>query len=106
MSKVPDIDTVKPHEMSVMKSMCGTCPFSEHGCKEVRARVMTRIIDKSQHCHSTGHLSTTGTHATHLCRGARDQQLIVMHRLGVIEAPTDEAWTKAWTAMVNEGSRS
>jgi len=33
-----------------------------------------------------------GRQETHLCRGTRDRQIELMHRLGVIPEPTDEAW--------------
>lgn len=84
----------QPHQMPVMKARCKTCPFNEDGCKSVRAAVLSRITDGSQHCHSSG-----WPEGTHLCRGARDVQLQWMHRLGVISEPTDEAWNKAWEAM-------
>jgi len=36
-----------------------------------------------------------GTQGTHLCRGARDMQLTILHRLGLIAEPTDEAFKEA-----------
>lgn len=45
--------------------------------------------EASQICH---HPRLHGHTETHLCRGARDHQLVVFHRMGVIDAPTDEAW--------------
>lgn len=51
------------------------------------------LIEASQTCHSTGVVH--GKSDTHLCRGARDFQIQIFHRLGVISSPTDEAWTDA-----------
>jgi hypothetical protein len=49
------------------------------------------LTEASQICH---HPHLHGKPETHLCRGARDFQLQIFHRLGVIEAPTDKAWRK------------
>lgn len=42
-------------------------------------------------CH---HQTLNNKSATHLCRGARDFQLQIFHRLGLLEEPTDECWGK------------
>jgi hypothetical protein len=47
------------------------------------------IIEASQICH---HPLLSGKKETHICRGARDFQLEIFYRLGVIDSPTDEAW--------------
>lgn len=85
-----------PHLMPVMKARCKTCPFNEHGAKDVEAAVTARLLSCSQHCHGSGHPAINGKDATHLCRGARDYQLQIMYRLGFISAPTDEAWNERW----------
>lgn len=73
-----------------MPSKCSTCPFLPSGDSVVRKRVTRRIIeDSSQVCH---HPALSGKPQTHICRGARDIQLTVMHALGAIKAPTDKAW--------------
>ncbi|WP_036488107.1 hypothetical protein [Myxosarcina sp. GI1] len=67
---------------------CKTCPFNDDGCIDIRNTVIRRILteEKSQVCH--------GTNNKTLCRGARDYQQQIYFRLGVLEAPTDEAWDK------------
>lgn len=72
-----------------MPEKCKTCPFrDENRDTGIAAAVTERVLsDGSQVCHSTG-----WPKGTKLCRGARDVQLQVMYRLGVISAPTDAAW--------------
>jgi hypothetical protein len=53
----------------------------------MHARVLT---EASQICH---HPVLYGKKETQLCRGARNFQLQVFYRLGVLDASTDEAWT-------------
>ena len=72
-----------------MQAMCKTCPFADDGDMAVRVSVMSRLMKASQHCHSTG-----WPKATHLCRGARDHQLMIFYCLGFLDEPTDEAWVK------------
>jgi hypothetical protein len=80
----------------VMKKKCTTCPFHRRDKIEielantVEVRCMTQ---GSQICH---HPVLSGKEQDHLCRGARDYQLSIFYRLGVIKAETDEAWDKAW----------
>lgn len=76
----------------VMKTKCVTCPFGPNGDRQVRTSVESRLLQASQNCH---HPRAKGKRETHLCRGARDWQLQVMHRLGVIAEPTDQAWDVA-----------
>lgn len=81
---------MKTAHMPVMSASCPTCPFGPHGDLGVRAKVEERCTSQgSQICH---HPRLHGRKETHLCRGARNHQLVIYHRLGVIEAPTDEAW--------------
>jgi hypothetical protein len=84
---------VMPRNMPVMTGRCKTCPFNANGNIELRTRISLRILtDSSQTCHSTG--VVFGRADTHLCRGARDLQLTVLHRIGFLPAPTDEAWAE------------
>lgn len=85
--------------MPVKKIMCESCPFGPNGCQEVRATVEERLFQVSQTCHSTG--AVHGKKDTHVCRGARNFQLQILHRLGFLESPSDEAWEK----RANELSR-
>lgn len=82
----------------VMASKCATCPFGPNGDQEIRATVESRALTASQICH---HPRTKGKRETHLCRGSRDLQLGIMAALGVIGAPTDEAWS-ARVALLRE----
>jgi hypothetical protein len=82
--------------MPVMKRQCATCPFrtDDHG-RHPDVKLVNRIQDQclneaSQICH---HPALEGKPETHLCRGARDFQLTIFHRMGVISEPTDTAWS-------------
>lgn len=77
----------------VMASMCASCPFREGGDIHLRNQVLSRTILKaSQICH---HPALSGKKQTHLCRGARDEQLTILHRLGMLPEPTDKAFAEA-----------
>lgn len=83
-----------------MRAQCATCPFRPDSPYKYLVPDLTTcaLTEASRICHSTG--SNNAIHrrtgkAPRLCRGARDQQLQFFHALGVIEAPTDEAWAKA-----------
>ncbi len=78
--------------MLVNPKKCKTCPFQEDGCQEIRRAVEERCMTVgSQTCH--------GTNDTTLCRGARDRQIVLFHRLGVLTAPTEQAWNEAMQAL-------
>ena len=77
----------------VMPAMCESCPFREGGDVQLRNAVMSRtILQASQICH---HPRVHGTKETHLCRGARDEQLTILYRLGMLSEPTDAAFAEA-----------
>lgn len=89
-------------QLPVRKTNCKTCPFrrkSEGGWEEVQPLLAERaILEGTPICHSTGRALVRHDGEklkAHICRGARDLQLKVFHRLGVITAPTDEAWAAA-----------
>lgn len=82
----------------VMLAKCATCPFGKNGDQRVKIRVINRLHKNSQFCH---HPRLSGSKETHLCRGARDEQLTLMHRLGVLEQPTDQAWDEARIRLEN-----
>jgi hypothetical protein len=76
-----------------MAEKCASCPFREGGDKELANRVLARtILQASQICH---HPALYGKKQTHLCRGARDEQLTILHRMGLIPEPTDRAFMEA-----------
>lgn len=74
---------------SVMNSKCWSCPFVID--LSLSHQIMNRCLESSQVCH---HPRLSGKKETHLCRGARDYQLEIFHRLGIISEPTDESWSK------------
>lgn len=74
----------------VMPAKCASCPFGPDGDMELRNKVMERtILTASQICH---HPRLHGKKETHLCRGARDEQLTILYRLGWIPEATDAAF--------------
>ena len=78
-----------------MKNKCETCPFHRRHIGEIELANMVeqRYLTKaSQICH---HPSLFGKKETHLCRGARDYQLTIFYRLGIIKTETDKAWNEA-----------
>lgn len=80
--------------------MCGTCPFREGSPHAELAPILAEaaVTNGNRICHSTGGNNAinrrTGNPAR-ICRGARDVQLKHFHALGVLNAPTDEAWADA-----------
>jgi hypothetical protein len=82
----------------VCRVMCKTCPFRKNSPYAALARDLTisALTQSSRICHSTG--SSAIHHHTgkprRLCRGARNQQLQLFYRLGVIDAATDAAWNR------------
>ena len=83
---------LKTQTRRVMTAMCASCPFREGGDIELRNQVMSRtILQASQICH---HPSLSGKKQTHLCRGARNEQLTILYRLGMLPEPTDKAFAE------------
>ncbi len=88
---------VKTKLIPVRPKKCATCPFrvgSEYA-NLADGLAESALKDGSRICHSTG-ANNAINHRTgkppRPCRGARDIQLQVMAAMGVIAAPTDEAW--------------
>ena len=80
--------------MIVNKSRCKTCMFNEGGCLRTRASVEKRVLTQaSQICHHTDKT---------LCKGARDFQIQIFHRLGILSEPTQEAWDETMKTMQNK----
>jgi hypothetical protein len=79
----------KTAPIPVMTVKCVTCPFRDSADRRLRANLQARLLERSQLCH---HPMLHKKRLTHLCRGARDEQLTIMYRLGVLEQPTDQAW--------------
>ncbi|MCB1807751.1 MAG: hypothetical protein KDJ99_22125 [Candidatus Competibacteraceae bacterium] len=82
----------------VMPRQCPTCPFNTDAKGRYRdpaliAKLMQQVLSSaSQICH---HPRLDGKQETHICRGARDFQLKILHQTGLLNAPTDEAWQQA-----------
>jgi len=76
--------------MPVMLARCKSCPFGMPPSDSLRRSIEARLMEVSQTCHSTG--VVYGKPDTHLCRGARDLQLALFHRIGFLAEPTDAAW--------------
>lgn len=79
---------------------CATCPFHDAGWVQLRDFLTHRALeDRSPLCHQSGpgalKKGPQWLPKPHICRGARDLQLQVFHRFGMIDAPTDEAWQAA-----------
>lgn len=73
-----------------MPAKCASCPFNDSGDIELRNKVIERTsLNASQICH---HPRLINKKETHLCRGARDMQLTILYRLGLIPEPTDESF--------------
>lgn len=84
------------------KSLCATCPFRAGSPYTDLAPMLAQsAMKESRICHSTGSNAInrrTGI-KPHLCRGARQVQLTVMHQMGVIDHPTDAAWNRKRVEM-------
>ena len=88
------------------KTMCSTCPFREGSPTECLKSFLIEqaLTVSSRICHSTGgntviHPRSKTNVPAQICRGARDVQLQLFHSLGILEAPTDEAWNKSVELM-------
>lgn len=76
-------------------TMCATCPWRE-GSPYAYLRPALEE-DSARHtriCHSTGNnaINPRTGKLSMACRGSRNFQLDLMYGLGMIKAPTDEAW--------------
>jgi len=82
----------------VMSKQCKTCPFrkdkqGKHRDNKLVARIQIQSLKEgNQICHRP---RLEGKTETHLCRGARDYQLEIFHRLGILDEPTDKCWAEA-----------
>lgn len=85
-------------DFPVMAAQCPSYPFhvdeeGRHPDARLVSEIQHRCLTESSHiCH---HPRKHGQPETHLCRGARDFQLQIFHRWGLLESPTDEDWERA-----------
>ena len=83
----------------VRKAKCPTCPFrtderGRHRDPHLVGRIQEQCLKKaSQICH---HPALYGKPQTYLCRGARDFQLEIFYRLGLLKEPSDAAWKRVY----------
>lgn len=88
---------MKSQDVPLRKTMCATCPFRAGSPYASLVPSLTQsAMNEVRICHSTGSNAInrrTGI-APHICRGARQVQLKLMHGLRVIAAPTDRAWNE------------
>ena len=77
---------------SVRAARCATCPFRPGGDPELANRIRAGMFEGSQICPPP---RLHGQPETQLCRGARDEQLTVLHRLGLLETATDACFAEA-----------
>ena len=80
----------------VRKNKCATCPFRKGSEYAYLAPYLTaRSAHEGRICHST---STSAIKKTRkpprICRGSRDFQLQMFHRMGFLKEPTDQAWAE------------
>jgi len=89
-------------DWKVMRTQCATCPFrinayGRHNDPALVTKIQARCLSEaSQICH---HPRLKGRRETRLCRGARNFQLAIFHRIGFLVAPTDAAWD----AIISKG---
>jgi hypothetical protein len=102
--------TKKVKSMAVNETMCATCPFREGSPYQYLLHDLkhSALTQSSRICHSTGSNNAinrrTGKPAA-LCRGARDAQLQMFHKMGFLSEPTDAAWTEKCNEMGIEQDR-
>ena len=90
--------------MKVNKTKCATCPWQDNSpYAYLRGDLTTSALTRnSRICHCTGEDNAIHGHTgkpERLCRGARDEQLQMFHRIGFLEEATDESWQKKCREM-------
>jgi hypothetical protein len=86
----------------VRKATCHSCPFrlnAETGREQdpqLASEIQTRLLEASQVCHAPREF---GNPEYQVCRGARNWQLQIWHRLGVLDEPTDKDWDRKQKAL-------
>lgn len=86
--------------LPVRLTQCATCPFREDGWTDVRPLLIQRsLTEATPICHSTGKGALKRDkenflRKSHLCRGARNYQLRIFHKIGFLDEPTDDDWAE------------
>jgi len=85
--------------MKLNQKSCRTCPFREGGLELGAYRmgeIQLYLVKGTNHmCHSDRSDKT-------ICRGGRNYQLVIWHRMGMIENPTDNSLDEAMKGVTNE----
>jgi hypothetical protein len=92
----PETAPDKVDPLNVMAVQCSSCPWRDGGgvlgddpiaLAALEAKV---LFDSNQVCHAP---ALSGKREDRVCRGARNYQLEFFFEHGVIDAPTDKAWS-------------
>jgi hypothetical protein len=79
--------------LPVNAATCRTCPFANPHREAIalQSTIIARMFHDggSQICHGT---EDPNREPRSLCRGAREQMLMLFYRIGFIEEATNEAW--------------
>jgi hypothetical protein len=83
--------------MKVQPKMCATCPWRKGSpYAHLRSTLeLSAMTQASRICHSTGSNNVINRRTGQpekICRGARDVQLDMLHKLNFLTEPTDAAW--------------
>jgi hypothetical protein len=89
-SKEPVFE-INAAEMPTMPACCATCFFHpENGDAAGQASVTSRtLLTATLFCHKD---QIAGRPPTHICKGMRELTCQVLHGMGLIPEPTDEAF--------------
>lgn len=93
-----------PLRYTVQPRQCHTCifrPAQQVVCPQRLAEIQAYLLQGNTHlCHSPDQAEPAShKRNTHACRGGRDWQLQIWHRLGFLDQPTDEALDLAMRQM-------
>ena len=85
----------------VRKNQCKTCPWRpksplNHTVPEIAQKAIT---EHNHYCHNE---QLEGRTPTILCRGTRNYQLKIFHKLGVLAEPTDDCWKETLKSLTDK----
>lgn len=77
----------------VRPQKCSSCPHRPGSTLSYLAPelVAGALSEANHYCHAE---QLQGKPPTWLCRGTREHQLLVFHRMGVLAEPTDQCWAE------------
>lgn len=82
-------EPVDSSTLPVMPQKCPTCPFGDNDVLGVRKAIEVVLMEGVRICHKH---ELNGFRGNFICRGAFDEQCEIFYRMGVVSAPTQEAW--------------